>query len=178
MPQSLLEMAKDLVMAQIKAHRLNAEDMHRELQRTYASLVELKAKEAIGSIVSMPLAEQAGAQIHDQVINWKKSITKHTVTCLECDTSFKQLSVRHLKEHGLDARSYRAKYGIPRTQPLSAKDTTAVRKQIVQKSRPWENAPTFKKAQERKSETVAEVTPTEPVAKASKATSRKNRAKK
>jgi predicted transcriptional regulator len=59
---------------------------------------------------------------------------------------FKQLSVRHLKEHNLDARSYRAKYGIPRAQPLSAKDTTAMRKKIVQQSRPWEKAPTYMKA--------------------------------
>src|SRR4029450_4164006 len=45
--------------------------------------------------------------------NWRKSIAKHTVTCLECGQSLKQLSVRHLKEHGLDGRSYRVKYGIP-----------------------------------------------------------------
>jgi ROS/MUCR transcriptional regulator protein len=30
--------------------------------------------------------------------------------------------VRHLKEHRFDGRSYRAKYGIPRTQPLAAKE--------------------------------------------------------
>ena len=64
-------------------------------------------------------------------------MTKHTVTCLECGASFKQLSVRHLKEHGLDGRSYRVKYGIPRLQPLAAKETTSRRKEIVQRSRPW-----------------------------------------
>jgi len=80
-------------------------------------------------------------------VNWRKSITKHTVMCLECGQSYKQLSVRHLKEHGLDGRSYRVKYGIPRTQPLSAKKTIALRKEIVQRARPWEKAPTFLKAQ-------------------------------
>jgi predicted transcriptional regulator len=82
--------------------------------------------------------------------NWKKSIKKYTIECLVCGAAFKQLSVRHLKEHGLDARSYRVRYGIPRTQPLSAKDTTAMRKKIVQQSRPWEKAPTYIKAQDRK----------------------------
>ena len=48
------------------------------------------------------------------------------------------------------ARAYRAKYGIPRTRPLSAKDTTALRKKIVQQSRPWEKAPAYMKAQEAK----------------------------
>ena len=67
-----------------------------------------------------------------------------------CGAAFKQLSVRHLKEHGLDARSYRVKFGIPRIQPLSSKETTAMRKKIVQRSRPWEKAPTYIKAQERR----------------------------
>jgi len=86
----------------------------------------------------------------------KKSIKKYTIECLVCGAAFKQLSVRHLKEHGLDARSYRVRFGIPRTQPLSAKDTTTMRKKIVQQSRPWEKAPTYIKAQGRKAgESVA-----------------------
>jgi len=56
----------------------------------------------------------------------------------------------------LDGRSYRVKYGIPRTQALSAKETTSRRKEIVKKSRPWEKAPTFLKAQEKAQKTVAQ----------------------
>jgi len=151
MPQSILEMAKDLVMAQIQAGALSPEDMHRELQRTYTSLMELKAKEESGGLNTPLSSAQAegispNGGIASALPNWKKSVKKYTIECLECGASFKQLSVRHLKDHDLDARSYRAKYGIPRTQPLSAKDTTAVRKKIVQKSRPWEKAPTYVKA--------------------------------
>jgi predicted transcriptional regulator len=69
---------------------------------------------------------------------------------LVCGASFKQLSVRHLRNHELDPRSYRQRFGIPRTQPLSAKDTTAMRKKIVQQSRPWEKAPTYVKARKLK----------------------------
>ena len=82
--------------------------------------------------------------------NWKQSIKKHAIVCMVCGAAFKQLSVRHLKEHNLDARSYRVKFGIPRIQPLSSKETTTMRKKIVQCSRPWEKAPTYIKAQERK----------------------------
>ncbi len=142
MTASVLAMAKDLVMAQIHAGHVSPEDMQMALQRTYAGLAELKAKEESG--VFLAPTEDA----HEPV-NWKKSITKHAVTCLECGATFKQLSVRHLKDHDLDARSYRVKYGIPRTQPLSAKETTALRKKIVEKSRPWEKAPTYLKAQEK-----------------------------
>ena len=145
MSQTLLEMAKDLVMAQIEAHRLAPDEMHAALQQTYTSLLALKTQQdAHGSMAV------ATPETPSKPVAWRKSITKHVVTCLECGASFKQLSVRHLKEHGLDGKTYRLKYGIPRAQPLAAKETTLKRKEIVQRSRPWEKAPTFRKAQEGK----------------------------
>jgi predicted transcriptional regulator len=152
MSQTLLEMAKDLVMAQIEAHRLSPDDMHAALQQTYASLQALKMQEdAHGSVAVAP------PETPSKLVNWRKSMTKHTVTCLECGASFKQLSVRHLKDHGLDGKAYRLKHGMPRTQPLSAKATTSRRKEIVQRARPWEKAPTFRKAQEAKKREQAPV---------------------
>src|SRR5262249_19237852 len=141
MSQTLLEMAKDLVLAQIEAHRLSPEEMHQALQQTYASLQALKAQEDTDGIVAVTTPT-----IPPKPVDWRKSLTKYAVTCLECGQSYKQLSVRHLKEHGLDGRSYREKYSIPRAQPLAAKATTVKRKEIVQRSRPWEKAPTFLKA--------------------------------
>lgn len=155
MVQSLLEMAKDLVMAQIQTGGLSPEDMQRELQRTYANLLDLKIKEEAGdSNVAMGtknlLETTQEGEARQAFPNWRRSIKKHTIECLVCGATFKQLSVRHLKEHALDARLYRVKYNIPRAQPLSAKETTATRKKIVQQSRPWEKAPTYIKAQGRK----------------------------
>jgi predicted transcriptional regulator len=138
MAQTLLEMAKDLVMAQIEVYRLSPEEMHTALQQTYTTLQALQVQEDAGGSVAVATPETS-----PEPVNWKKSITKHAVTCLECGQALKQISVRQLKEHGLDGRSYRIKYGIPRTQPLAAKETTSRRKEIVQKSRPWEKAPTF-----------------------------------
>jgi predicted transcriptional regulator len=145
MSQTLLEMAKDLILAQIQAQKLSLEDMHTALQHTYSSLLALQAQEDSNGIVAVATPETQPEPVH-----WRKSITKHTVACLACGASFKQLSVRHLREHGLDARSYRVQYGIPRKQPLSARAVTAIRKQIVQTTRPWEKAPTYLKAQEEK----------------------------
>jgi predicted transcriptional regulator len=141
MAQSVLEMAKELVMAQIETRRLTPEDMQRELHKTYASLMALKQQEETGG--SGPVANHAAAP---PPVEWQHSIRRHTVACLECGATLKQLSGRHLKDHRLDARSYRAKYGIPRTQPLAAKASTALRKQIVQRVRPWEKAPTYVQA--------------------------------
>jgi len=151
MSQTLLEMAKDLVMAQIAAHRLSPDEMHAALQQTYVTLQALKAQEdSPGSVAVVTPATPP------KPANWRKSIAKHTVTCLECGQSLKQLSVRHLKEHGLDGRSYRVKYGIPRTQPLAAKEITSRRKEIVQRIRPWQKAPTFLKAQEKAQKAVVQ----------------------
>jgi predicted transcriptional regulator len=92
-------------------------------------------------------------------VAWKQRRTKHTVVCLACGASFKQLSRHHLQIHHLDQRAYRAKYGIPRTQPLTAKVVSAQRKQLVQQSRPWEKAPRYLKAQARQEAVHARPTP-------------------
>jgi len=134
--QSLLELAKELTLAFVESGRLSSEDMRDTLRKTHATLVALQAQEASGTATDIPEAETAP-------VSWRKSITKHAVTCLECGASFKQLSVRHLRLHDLDGWSYRAKYGIPRSQPLASRDTTARRREVVQQTRPWEKAPTF-----------------------------------
>jgi predicted transcriptional regulator len=150
MAQTLLEMAKDLVLAQIRVHGLSPEDMHATLHHTYASLHALQRQEDTQGSDAVATPETPS-----QPVNWRKSITKQTVTCLECGARFKQLSTRHLRPHGLDARSYRIKYGIPLRQPLSARAVTALRKQIVQRSRPWEKAPMYRKAHEAKTQAAA-----------------------
>jgi predicted transcriptional regulator len=152
MSQTLLEMAKDLVLAQIEVHKLSPDEMQTALQLTHTSLLALQTLEAAadGSTSSEPPGTPAEA------IHWRKSITKYHVMCLECGASNKQLSVRHLKEHNLDGKSYRIKYGIPRTQALSAKETTARRQAIVQQSKPWEKAPTYMKAQEQAEEAMTQ----------------------
>ena len=143
MPQSVLEMAKDLVTAQITAGQMPPDTMQEVLQRTYTSLMALKAQEETGTISPVQGAEAARAPV-----DWRKSITKHAVTCLECGAIYKQLSKRHLQDHELDGRSYRVKFGIPRTQPLAARAVTATRRKITQQVRPWEKAPRYMKAQE------------------------------
>src|SRR5437764_14204255 len=106
MSQTLLEMAKDLVMAQIEAHRLAPDEMQAALQHTYASLQALKTQEDAHGSVTVATPETPPA-----TVNWWKSITKHIVTCLEWGASFKQLSVIYLTEHELDGKAYRIKYG-------------------------------------------------------------------
>jgi predicted transcriptional regulator len=141
-PQSLLEMTKDLVIAQIQMKALPPDAMHRALQQTYASLMTLQAREE---------TDGTGAvRMTPELVDWSKSITRHTVTCLECGATFKQLSVRHLRLHDLNGRSYRAKYGIPRTQPLAARAASARRRQVAQEIKPWTKTPRYIQAQKEK----------------------------
>ena len=130
MAETVLQMAKELVQAQIQAGQLSPNDMEEVLRSTYQSLMALKTQEETG----------VSATATSQTADWRKSITRHAVTCLECGRSFKQLSGRHLRQHDLDGRSYRAKYSIPSTQPLSGRASTARRRELAKEIRPWEKA--------------------------------------
>jgi len=151
MAESLIEMAKDLTMALIENKLLAPEDLQQQLVKTHASLREIKAREAQAESGANGVGEPRLPHTKD----WKKSIKKHAIECLVCGQTFKQLSARHLSHHGLDPRTYREQFGIPRNQPLSAKATTAARRQVAQEIRPWEKAPTYRKAQEEQAPTPA-----------------------
>jgi predicted transcriptional regulator len=142
MTQTLLEMAKDLTRSLVEIGSLSAENMQDVLQQTHTTLRTLRGQEESGDMTALPVADVSP-------VDWRKSIRKHAITCLECGLAMKQLSIRHLRQHELDGRSYRAKYSIPRTQPLSARSTTDRRRQVAQETRPWEKAPTYRKGQAR-----------------------------
>lgn len=146
MAQSLTEMAKDLTLALVENELLAPEDMQEQLTKTHACLLAIKAQE--DRHLGMGIGRERETGVTPHAVDWKKSIKKHTVECLVCGQTFKQLSARHLNQHGLDPRTYREQFGIPRAQPLSAKETTAMRRRVVQDIRPWEKAPTYKQAQE------------------------------
>jgi predicted transcriptional regulator len=142
MAQTPVEMTKDLTLTLIKTGRLSADVLQDTLQQAYATLSALKTQEESETSAPVPTPEPAA-------VDWRKSIARRTITCLECGLICKQLSRRHLMTHGLDGRSYRAKYGIPLTQPLAARATTERRRQVAQKSRPWEKAPMYRKGHAR-----------------------------
>jgi predicted transcriptional regulator len=149
---SVLAMTKDLILAQIRAGHLSPDAMHIALPETYAHLMVLKAHEegrVIGHI------EETAPPVP---VRWQQSITTHAITCLVCGASFRQLSGSHLRAHGLDAQAYRATYGIPRRQPLSAKTLRRQRHDRIQQARPWEQTSTYRHAQARKAAATTQST--------------------
>jgi predicted transcriptional regulator len=159
MVQSLVESAKELTLALIQRQNGNVfpEDLQDTLQKTYATLTALKAHEESGTSASVPIADSSP-------VDWRKSITRRTITCLECGQQWRQLTKSHLMTHELDGRSYRAKYGFPQTWPLASLNTAARRRRVIYKARPWEKSPRCRKGQVRSGtalpETKAEVTHT------------------
>jgi predicted transcriptional regulator len=137
MTQTALEMTTDLVIAHLDTYYVSSDELVRMLEKTHANLMALKER------------EDTAATSHARTslpVDWRKSMTRYTVTCLECGATFKQLSSRHLRVHDLDSRTYRDKYGIPRTQALAARESTARRRRIALESRMWEKAPRYRAA--------------------------------
>ncbi len=138
----ILEMAKDIVTALIAVNSLTPTEAQAQMQRIHATLLSLHQAETAGTAVAPPEPLANGGQ----PVNWQRSIQKRAVACLECGATFRQLSARHLSTHGLTPLSYRVKYGMPRSQPLSAREVTTRRRALAQQIRPWEQART-KRAQ-------------------------------
>jgi predicted transcriptional regulator len=120
MAKSLYELAAEIVAAQASAAKLSAEEINALIKQTYDSLKNVKADEE-----GAPEEEAAPA------MEPKKSIKQNSVTCLECGKKFKILTKRHLSEHGLTPKEYKAKYGFKARQPLSAKSLSAKRRKVA-----------------------------------------------
>ena len=146
MVKSLTEMAAEIVAAQAGHTAMSAVEMEAALRKAFDSLKSIKAIEE-------------GVEAEPAPMDPKKSILKSKVICLECGKEFKQLGNRHLKEHGLDAKAYRKKYGFKARQPLAAKSLSAKRRktakahglgerlqEALQKSRKEKEKPPAKKA--------------------------------
>jgi predicted transcriptional regulator len=120
MAKSLTEMAAEIVAAQASHAAMSADEMDAALRKTFDALQGIKAIE-----------EGAGAAAGPAAMDPKASLLRTKVICLECGKEFKQLTNRHLKEHGINAKEYRKKYGFSARQPLSAKTLTAKRRKTA-----------------------------------------------
>ena len=68
----------------------------------------------------------------------KKSIREKSITCLVCGKTMKVITKKHLALHGLDAVSYREKFGLKKGTPLTCKELQRTRKQKMTEMKLWE----------------------------------------
>ncbi len=120
MAKSLYELAGEIAQAQASVSKLTPEEINELIKKTYESLKSVKANEEGGE-------EETASPDMDP----KSSIKQNSVTCLECGKKFKILTKRHLQDHGLTPKEYKAKYGFKARQPLSAKSLSAKRRKVA-----------------------------------------------
>ena len=69
--------------------------------------------------------------VEKKAVQGKASIQKGKVICLECGRQFRQLGKSHLTSHGLTAKEYKKKHGVPLGQALTSKDLSAKRRKVA-----------------------------------------------
>ena len=67
-----------------------------------------------------------------------RSIKEKTITCLECGKVFKLITSKHLAQHGLDADTYRRKWGLKPDTPLVCKSLQRTRRKKMKDMKLWE----------------------------------------
>lgn len=122
---TLLEMAKDIVIAHAATTAMTKEELLKEIQEVYSALYALEK-----GVEVVPEAEVA-AEETKPAISAKKSIGKNAITCLICGESMKTLSRHLMAKHNMKAGEYRKEFGIPRSQALAAKAYSETRKQMA-----------------------------------------------
>ena len=144
MAKTLTEMAVELATAQASHSTMSAEELEIFLTKTFQTLKNLKNLEE-GETVGM----EESAEF---TLDPKKSILKNKVICLECGREFKILTSKHLqKEHRMDSKEYRKKYGFSARQSLAAKSLSAERSATAKKHKLGEKLQANKKKQSKKS---------------------------
>ncbi len=137
MSKSLLQLAAEIVQAQVAVNRMPPEDIDKALKVVYNTLCRIQAAEEAGRLVVLgdktPEAVAMPTRVRVDPIQVANSIQQDRVICLECGAAFRQLTANHLRSHGLTPREYKQKYGFPLKQPLSAKFLTAIRSEKAKK---------------------------------------------
>lgn len=144
MDSNILVKVKEHVLRQIQAGDIAPHNLSQVLHETYRNIDRLESAEEPET-----QRESEDVMVPRPALDWKKSITRHAVICLECGDSFKQLSRKHLALHQLDHKSYRLRYGIPSAQALVAKETTVRRRKVANWVKPWEQTKKAKRAKAR-----------------------------
>lgn len=122
-----------VAVAYVGNHTLSAADLLGLIQGTYSALAVLKAepKAHAAPKVQRPTAGQI-----------RRSITTEGLTSFVDGKPYMMLK-RHLRRHGLDPDSYRARYGLPADYPMVALSYSERRSEIArsfglpQRRRKW-----------------------------------------
>lgn len=147
MTKLLIEMAAEIAAAQAGHSSMSGEEIGEFLRKTFRTLRELKDVEDSGALPEG--AAQEAAEVPLQ-LDPRRSIRRNKVICLMCGKEFKQLTSRHLKDHGMSLKEYRKKFGFSARESLAAKTLTNRRKKRAKESGLGEKLKNARKSRGRK----------------------------
>ena len=128
--EDYLKHAIELVKAQASVRVMSEEEMADMIASLAAKLKKLDTFEEAEECCSCA----AEAPVTDA----NRSIKEKSIVCLECGKTFKVITKKHLILHGLDAASYRAKWGLKKGTPLTCKELQRTRRQKMKDMKLWE----------------------------------------
>jgi predicted transcriptional regulator len=127
MTQTFVEMAAAFVVAQLRFGPCPPEVIEAILHDTHATLLALSRQEA-----TQKRKLQTDEKMPEALVAlWQRpwtALQRSRVICLECGKGQQLLSSPHLALHGMTAKAYKKKWGIPLRQPLSAHSLTQRRR--------------------------------------------------
>ncbi|MBR5882779.1 MAG: MucR family transcriptional regulator [Mailhella sp.] len=128
--EDYLKHAIELVKAQASVRVMSEDEMADMIASLAAKLKKLDTFEETEECCTC----SAEAPVTDA----KRSIKEKSIVCLECGKTFKVITKKHLILHGLDAASYRAKWGLKKGTPLTCKELQRARRQKMKDMKLWE----------------------------------------
>ncbi|WP_457352938.1 MucR family transcriptional regulator [Sphingomonas sp. UYP23] len=117
----MLRLVGDIVIAQVSANRVGTGEVPELIKSVYASMTQLGE------------APVAVAEAPTPAVSVRASVRPDSIACLECGARFKALK-RHLSGHGLTPETYRAKWALPDSYPMTAADYSVVRSGMAKAS--------------------------------------------
>lgn len=141
MNNKLIEMASEIVQTQVSQTRMSATEIASALRQVYSVLDALQRAESGGG--DLPKIEESEPA---KTLRPEDSIQNDKVICLECGAEMRQLTKMHLASHGVTAKEYKKKYGLPMATALAAKSLTKARSRAAKKRGVPENLKKYMEA--------------------------------
>jgi len=117
---TLIEVAANLVTSQLSKAPMSIEQIISEISRVHKGLTDLQSGKQVD------IAGEA-----KQMSN-KDYFLKNEIICMVCGKKGFKTLCRHLTTaHNITASMYRNRFGVPRTQPLTAKNYSQSRKKLA-----------------------------------------------
>ena len=126
--KNYLDQAMEFVKAQASVRPMTPAEMFEMRDEVAARL----KKDAEG--VSDAPSQEGCALVADL----KTAIRERSITCCVCGEKMSLITAKHLAKHGLTPESYKEMCGYKKTQPLSCKSLSKMRKESMKKMALWE----------------------------------------